>query len=151
MEKTNLGKRLLYGFASSLLLGLAVPIFVADKFIAELPSWSNWLLPFFFIIAFWFGYALPSIFEKFFAQSLKISALIQASSQPGLGGAAQSVRKADLQRKMPVSLGWFFLILILVCLILLFTGFSRLVPYIFVPGFFIFMFWVAKNYNKNRQ
>ena len=129
-ESSNLGKRLLYGFASSLFIGLALPVFIASKVVNGLPTWFGWLLLPSFALAFWFGYKFPQKFEKIFTQILN---------------QRVNTQKTDLHQKTSVSLGWFFFFLILICFGLLFTRFLNIVPYIFIIGFFSFLFLVFRN------
>lgn len=147
MNEANFGKRLLYGFAAGL-FGPAVILYIAFQFAANLPLWFWVLMPFVCIASFWFGYKFPSNFEETFQSGLEVAAR-QNPQQLGVG--VQSLRKVDMQRKMPKSLGWFLFLLFLICLILIFTRYVEVVPYLFGGDAIIFLIFYIVAYYKNKN
>lgn len=145
MESANFGKRLLYGFAG-FLLGPAILVFIllklAPKFMDNPPVWFWWLLVIICLVSSWFGYHLPSKFEKVFETGLTGAAPFSGTPLTGAYNLARQ-DKSFWQSKTPLSMGLSFFFVILTCFILIFTRFGYIVPYIFGGFWVIFMIWIA--------
>lgn len=145
MNQTNFGKRVLYGTASGLFIGLGLPTLIFNVMYGGQDFtnhiWVFWALLVGFILFFLLGYKFPMVFEKVAPVGLVVG------SPTILKG---SVNRVDMQRKMPLWLGWFFVLLALACFILLFTRYIGIVPYIFGLGFVLFLIFIGTFYYKNK-